>query len=81
MKPDERKEARCVLCEAIVASVPDPAGWMLALRRVVEALGMRPEMCIPLGDVTLANACAAIVMYGGNDLTLQAVRDAVKVLQ
>lgn len=32
----------------IMASVEDPAAWLVTVRRLVEAAGLRPERCIAL---------------------------------
>ena len=57
------REVREVMTEAIMRAVPDPAGWLLALRGIVEGVGLAPEKCIPLGRVTLQLACGEVANY------------------
>jgi hypothetical protein len=46
---------------AKVLSVPNPANWLLALRQACEALGIPPELGVPLAARNLADACYDII--------------------
>lgn len=55
------------MAEAVKSRVPDPAGWMLALRRISERLGLDPAMSIRLGDVVLIDVCHGLVRYAASN--------------
>lgn len=39
---------RADICNAIVTKYRDPADWLLAVRDIVEALGLNPARCLQL---------------------------------
>ena len=75
MTPAELREARETMTRAVTAT-PDPAGWLVAVRRIAERLNLRPESCIPLPG-TVASICHEVVRCAdGNSMTLAQVKAA-----
>jgi hypothetical protein len=75
MTPAELREARETMTRAVTAT-PDPAGWLVAVRQIVERLNLRPESCICLPG-TVANICHEVVRCAdGNSMTLAQVKAA-----
>ena len=78
MTGSELREVREVMTDAIMRAIPDPAGWLLALRLIVEGVGLAPEKCIPLGGVTLQLACFEVANYmGKNQIPMDRIRGAL----
>lgn len=54
------KELHRQLVGHITGREPDPALWLIAVKRIVLAAGLRPERCMPL-PTTLDSLCFAVV--------------------
>ena len=63
--------------EVILRTVDDPAGWLVAARRIAETAGLRPERCIPT-PVTLQNLGYALAEEADKQTRLNALREAAE---
>ena len=56
----EARNARVALIAAVMVT-RDPAQWLLAVRTIVERMGLNTAKCIPIG-VTLEHVAFAVIM-------------------
>ncbi len=81
MTRDEKKALREDMAATIKARCPDPAGWLIAIRQVVEAVDVDPARAIPLGGVTLDMICYEVLsMADKMDVSSERIQNAIKAL-
>lgn len=58
---------------------PNPADWLLRVRAGVEALGLRPASCVPLGGVVLASVLAEVIRHANlHGISEEKIREALR---
>lgn len=81
MTTDEKREVRQALEDKILREVTDPAGWLMALRRVVEALDLQPAAVLRL-PACLRDGCHDVVSHADrNSMTAARVIEVIRAMR
>lgn len=82
MTRDERAEAGRIMLSAITSQIKNPAGWLLAVRRICERIGLNPASAIRLGDVSLADVVYGVITEANsNGCNMSVIQNAIEDLE